>query len=56
VEITFSNDHRDSNCTADRSPTTWVLEVPAIPSGTATLTVQIRGSGVPRSDLVVTRS
>jgi hypothetical protein len=56
VEITFSRDYGDSNCTADRSPTTWVLDVSAVPAGTATLTVKIRGNGVPNSDLQVTRS
>jgi hypothetical protein len=56
VEITFSIDYGAGRCTADRAPTTWVLDMPATPDGPATLTVKIRGGGVPQTDLQVARS
>ena len=55
VEIAFSNDYGDGPCTADRSPTTGCLTLPRTP-GQTTLSVKIRGDGVPQTDLQVTRS
>jgi hypothetical protein len=56
VEITFSNDYGVGRCTADVAPTTWVLDLPATPGQPSTLTVKIRGSGVPHTDLQVAHS
>jgi hypothetical protein len=54
VEVSFSADY-DGVCTADLSPTTWVLDLPSSVGETGTLTVRIRGDGVRRTDLRLQR-
>jgi hypothetical protein len=55
VEVSFSNDY-DGACSADLSPTTWVLNLPSSVDGAGMLTVRIRGDGAPRTDLRLERT
>jgi hypothetical protein len=50
VEVTFSTDYGGA-CTADLAPTTWVLDLPPAVTGATALHVQVRGAGVPATDL-----
>jgi len=56
VEVTFSTDYGVAACTADVSPTTWVLDLPLSLARTGTLAVRTRGDGVPPVELRLTRA
>jgi hypothetical protein len=45
VEITVDSDYGASPCTADMSPTTWVLELPEEVLNATTLTVKVLAEG-----------
>jgi hypothetical protein len=50
VEVRFSDDYR-GGCSADIAPTTWVVKLPASVGAAATLTVRLRGDGIPETEL-----
>ena len=56
VEITVSADYGVVACTADMSPTTWILEPPDAVDDAGTLTVKVYGYGASPVVLQVRRS